>query len=317
MKNIDLDLRLMEIFCCVYEKGSISKTSECLHLSQSTISFHMHRLEKQLGIKLFYRKGKDLIPTSVAHTLYPYARRLLEVKLAAVEEIKLMLGSYGGLIKMGASPLLGTVVLGDLVSMYLRKNPQSRVELHVANSRLVVEQVHVGKLDLGFVGLKLDMEDLEYVDLWKDRVVFIANSQMEEELSLEDLPKVPFILREEGSSTRRLVEEALHSHGLCVDKLNVLMVSDSDEVILDVLKGVKAISFTSSLLLKKAVARGLKMVTVKDLRPIQRNFYMVYDRKRPHTPAVRNFIEETLLFRPQHLLEYSDTHNFFLQEEAL
>ncbi|MCS7308358.1 MAG: LysR family transcriptional regulator, partial [Aquificaceae bacterium] len=41
MKNIDIDLRLLELFCCVYEKGSISESSNCLHLSQSTVSFHI------------------------------------------------------------------------------------------------------------------------------------------------------------------------------------------------------------------------------------------------------------------------------------
>jgi len=39
MKPIDIDLRLLEIFCCVYEKGSISKSSDCLHLSQSTMCY--------------------------------------------------------------------------------------------------------------------------------------------------------------------------------------------------------------------------------------------------------------------------------------
>jgi DNA-binding transcriptional LysR family regulator len=58
MKYLDIDLKLLELFCCVYEKGSISESSDCLHLSQSTISFHMHQLENQIGLKLFLQEGQ-------------------------------------------------------------------------------------------------------------------------------------------------------------------------------------------------------------------------------------------------------------------
>lgn len=101
MKPIDIDLKLMEIFCCVYEKGSISESAECLHLSQSTISFHIHNLERSIDLKLFYKKGRKYLPTSNVHILYPYAIKILDIKLSVIEEINLVKGSYKGYVRKG------------------------------------------------------------------------------------------------------------------------------------------------------------------------------------------------------------------------
>lgn len=167
MKNIDVDIRLLELFCCVYEKGSISESSNCLHLSQSTISFHMHQLEKSTGLKLFYRKGRKLIPTSNAHILYPYARKLLELKLSVIEEIKLLTGSYKGYIKIGASSMPGHYLLPEFVRKYLMKNPNTQIDLSVEDSYLVLEKVRSGVVDLGFVSFFLTDAGIYAREVWR------------------------------------------------------------------------------------------------------------------------------------------------------
>jgi DNA-binding transcriptional LysR family regulator len=86
----------------------------------------LHQLENQIGLKLFYKKGRKLIPTSTAQMLYPYAKKVLELKLAVIEEIKMLSGSYRGLVKVGASSAPGSYILPDFISeyqnFYLRTN---------------------------------------------------------------------------------------------------------------------------------------------------------------------------------------------------
>ena len=236
MKNLDVDLKLLELFCCVYEKGSISESSDCLHLSQSTISFHMHQLENQIGLKLFYKKGRKLIPTSTAQMLYPYAKKVLELKLAVIEEIKMLSGSYRGLVKVGASSVPGSYILPDLISDFLSKNRQIMIEFYVSDSKEVVDKVVKGELDLGVVGAKIPFSRLKYENLWRDQIHVVGGNGVDPKLSLEDLKTLPWVLREEGSGTRRLLEEALYKLGINLKELKVLMITDKNEVILDVLK---------------------------------------------------------------------------------
>jgi DNA-binding transcriptional LysR family regulator len=290
VKNLDIDLKLLELFCCVYEKGSISESSDCLHLSQSTISFHMHQLENQIGLKLFYKKGRKLIPTSTAQMLYPYAKKVLELKLAVIEEIKMLSGSYRGLVKVGASSAPGSYILPDLISDFLSKNRQIMIEFYVSDSKDVVDKVAKGELDLGVVGAKIPFSRLKYENLWWDQIHIVGGNGVDPKLSLEDLKTLPWVLREEGSGTRSLIEEALYKLGINLKELKVLMITDKNEVILDVLKKVKALSFMSSLALRKY--KGIRQVKVKGFEPIEREFYLVFDEERPMPPAVRYFIEE-------------------------
>jgi len=290
VKNIDIDLRLLELFCCVYEKQSVSKSSECLHLSQSTISFHIHQLERQIGLKLFYKKGKRLIPTSTAQMLYPYAKKILELKLATIEEIKLLSGSYRGLIKLGSSSVPGSYILPEIISNFLSKNPQTTLEFYISDSKDVLEKIREGKLDLGVVGARAGFYELKYEALWKDQICIVGGVGLSKRLSMEDLRKLPWIIREEGSGTRRLLEEALSKYGLSFKDLNVLMITDKNEVIVDVLRKTKAVSFLSSLALRKY--KDIKRLDIEGFEPIEREFYLVYDENRSLMPAVRYFMEE-------------------------
>ncbi len=296
VRNIDLDTRLLELFCCVYEKGSISKSSNCLHLSQSTISFHINQLEKSIGLKLFYRKGRALIPTSNAHILYPYAKKILEVKLLALEEIKLISGSYKGHLRIGASSIPGTYLLPNIVGNYLLKNPNSSIEIVVEDSMKVISMVEEGKVDLGFIGFRCTNPDFEVVEMWEDTIHFVGNKGVEKNLSLADLVKYPFILREESSGTRRFVESVLRAKGIDIKDLNIIAVVDKNDIILSLLENVQAVSFVSSYVLRGK--KDVKILNVKDIEPIKRKFYLIYDKERPQSPAVRFFLEIMMEKKP-------------------
>lgn len=292
MKNIDVDLRLLELFCCVYEKGSLSESSNCLHLSQSTISFHMHQLEKSIGLKLFYRKGRKLLPTSNAHMLYPYARKLLELKLSVIEELKLLTGSYKGYIKIGASSIPGSYLLPEFISRYINKNPSSRIDLTVEDSEIVLRKVESGEIDLGFTGFVQHDQRMEVREVWEDSILFVGGRGVEEWLTLEELTSMPFILREETSGTRRFMETFFRSLGVDVRDLNVVLVVNKNEVILEVLRSIRAVSYLSSHVLKGLDSPEVRVLKVSGMETPVRKFYMVYSKDRPQSPAVRNFLEE-------------------------
>ncbi|RME08025.1 MAG: LysR family transcriptional regulator, partial [Aquificota bacterium] len=285
MKNIDVDLRLLELFCCVYEKGSLSESSNCLHLSQSTISFHMHQLEKSIGLKLFYRKGRKLLPTSNAHMLYPYARKLLELKLSVIEEIKLLTGSYKGYIKIGASSIPGSYLLPEFISRYISKNPSTKIDLTVEDSEIVLRKVESGEIDLGFTGFVHYDQRMEVREVWEDSILFVGGRGVGEWLTLEELTSMPFILREETSGTRRFMESFLRSLGVDVRDLNVVLVVNKNEVILEVLRSIRAVSYLSSHVLKGLDSPEVRVLKVRGMETPVRKFYMVYSKDRPQSPA--------------------------------
>ena len=80
-----LSLHQLTVFLAVYEHGSLTRAAEELGYSQPSISEQVRGLEKSLGVTLFRRVGRGVVPTTVADTLRPHAERTL----AAAEETRL------------------------------------------------------------------------------------------------------------------------------------------------------------------------------------------------------------------------------------
>ena len=77
-----LSLHQLTVFLAVYEQGSLTRAAEELGYAQPSVSEQVRGLEKTLGVTLFRRVGRGVVPTTVADTLRPHAERTL----AAAEE---------------------------------------------------------------------------------------------------------------------------------------------------------------------------------------------------------------------------------------
>ena len=291
----DIDLKLLEIFCCVYEKKSLTEATKCLHASQSTLSFHIKNLEKQVGQKLFYRKGKALVPTTVADRLYDYARELMDFKLRLVEDISRFSGRKGGVVRIGASSVPGNYILPELVGEFVESfKGNLNVEIEIGDSASVHKGVVSGKLDFGVVGYLSERKGVEFKKLFEDRIWLVGNPELEERTySLEELKGLPLVIREEGSGTRSTIEESLRQHGLSLKDMNVVATLGSNSAILRFLRRVRAVSFLSSYAVKDD--DFLLKLRVSNFGPIIRSFYLIRDPSRPVSQAAGELFDFLLL----------------------
>ncbi len=291
----DIDLKLLEIFCCVYEKKSLTEATKCLHASQSTLSFHIKNLEKQVGQKLFYRKGKALVPTTVADRLYDYARELMDFKLRLVEDISRFSGRKGGVVRIGASSIPGNYILPELVGEFVDSfKGNLNVEIEIGDSASIHRGVVSGKLDFGVVGYLSERKGIEFKKLFEDRIWLVGNPELEERTySLEELRGLPLVIREEGSGTRSTIEESLRQHGLSLKDMNVVATLGSNSAILRFLRRVRAVSFVSSYAVKDD--DFLLKLRVSNFGPVIRSFYLIRDPSRPVSQAAGELFDFLLL----------------------
>ncbi len=281
----DIDLRLLEIFCCVYEKRSLTEATKCLHTSQSTLSFHIKNLERQVGQKLFYRKGKSLVPTTMADRLYDYARELMDFKLRLIEDIGRYSGRKGGVVRIGASSIPGNYILPDLIGEFVSTyRGNLNIELLIGDSEDIYRKVTAGSVDFGIVGYLPYRKEVYFERFYEDRIWAVGNPELEERTyTLEELKNLPLVIREEGSGTRSRVEEKLKKHGLSLKDMNVIAVLSSNDAIRRFLHRTMAFSFLSSF-----VVRGddfLVKLRISGFDPIARSFYLIRDTSRPLSRA--------------------------------
>jgi DNA-binding transcriptional LysR family regulator len=169
--------------------------------------------------------------------------------------------------------------------------------LIIADTGEIENLVLNGDLELGVIGFRSSHENLLYYDLWKDELVLTIAADhrwsKKRSITLKELSEEPFILRESGSATLRIMDEYLKSAGLSgTDALNVIACLGTSTSIKEGIKSGLGVSILSRWALETEIkADILKIVKVKGLPAMKRAFYLIRDRRRITSPLCQAMIE--------------------------
>ena len=291
-----MDLHRLDIFCHVYEEKSFSKGARRLDLSQPTVSIHIKALEESLGIQLFNRLGREIEATEAAHYLYEHGKPLLEDMRVLLEKMSGYLHRLEGDLEVGASTVPGEYLLPAWLRSFHEEHPGVRGRVLIRDSREIVDAVLDGRVQLGFVGARIDGDTLEYDEIARDRLVLAAPAgspwAQRADLSVEDLQKAPLILREEGSGTRLRFERMLEEKGLLLEDFQIVLELGSTSAIKEAVKAGLGVSFLSDLAVRSEQKAGLvRIVSVEGFGAMERRFFVVHDQRRVISPVARAFLE--------------------------
>jgi DNA-binding transcriptional LysR family regulator len=296
MLNIDFGFRELEIFCKVVEMESFSKAAEAVFLAQASVSERIAGLEKKIGTRLLDRLGRKVIPTAAGELLHKHATLLLEMKETAQSEIERFLGLKQGEVSMGGSTIPGEYILPDLIGRFNKKYPHISVRLTIADSGQIENRVQAGNLELGVIGSKSAHANLLCQKLWEDELVLAVPIRhpwaRRKTVSLQELRKTPFILREEGSGTLKILEAYLRETG--ADGTRALQISARFGSSTAVKEGIKS-GLGLSILSARAIATEVKAGLLKALRlkgmTMSRNFFLIRNKLRVASPACQTMLD--------------------------
>jgi DNA-binding transcriptional LysR family regulator len=296
MLAIDFSFRELEIFCKVVELENFSKAAEAVFLVQASVSERIASLEKKIGTRLLDRLGRKVIPTAAGELLHKHATLLLEMKETAQLEIESFLGLKQGEISMGGSTIPGEYILPDLIGRFNKKYPHISVKLTIADSSEIENRVLAGKLEIGVIGSKSLHTNLLYQKLWKDVLVLAVPVRhrwaRRKAVSPQELRKTPFILREEGSGTLKILEAYLRESG--EGGTNALQVSARFGSSTAVKEGIKS-GLGLSILSARAIDTELKAGILKALKvkglSMSRHFFLIRNKLRIASPACQAMLE--------------------------
>lgn len=99
-----MDLKRLEYFCAIVEKGQISKAAEALHISQPPLSMRLKELEEELDVQLIYREGKAWQVTPEGEALYQRAQFILSYVAGLEKDIRESRNKVSGLVRIGVCP---------------------------------------------------------------------------------------------------------------------------------------------------------------------------------------------------------------------
>lgn len=225
----------MKVFRSVAKNLSFTKASQELFVSQPAITKHIQELESCYEARLFHREGNKISLTEAGKLLLKHSEKVLDDYKQLEYEMHLLHNEFIGELKLGASTTIAQYVLPPLLANFIEKHPKVNLSLLNGNSREIETALQEHRIDLGLVEGISRLPNLKYTRFLEDELVAVVNARnrlsLPEEITPEDLRRIPLVLRERGSGTLDVFERALSRFGIKLSSLNVLMYLGSTESI--------------------------------------------------------------------------------------
>jgi DNA-binding transcriptional LysR family regulator len=280
----------LALFHAVAQAGSISRGAARARVSQPAVSKQIAELEAALGLRLLERLPRGCRLTEAGRMLEDYAQRWTSLENDAARAIEEYRGLKRGRLAIGASQTIGGYLLPGMIAEFHRRFPEIELQLEIGNTEHVQRLLLAGAVELGLTEGTLESEELESTVFFKDELVAIAPAGhpllKKKSVTVRELCREPFILREEGSGTRAVMERALRRQGL---KIKPLLSLVSPEAIKNLVTAGMGLSIVSRLIVALELQTGsLGIIPLKDLT-IPRPLHWQRVRGRSQSPALAKF----------------------------
>jgi DNA-binding transcriptional LysR family regulator len=298
-----MEFRQLEAFVAVYDLQSFSKAAEYLYLSQPTISSHINNLEKELKVKLISRTTKSLHFTDEGITFLSYAKRILELKNAALNDLQSNLNTG---IQLGASTIPSGYLLPPVLNAFHQENPQIYFNIRQGDSREIEERILDGTVELGLTGQLCTNPQCVCIPFCSDQLVIATPTTpyytelKESKATTKRLLKEPLIMREQGSATQRAADYFFKNLRIPSHQLQIVArINDLESIKRMIVNGMGI-----SILSKFAIAdleQSQQIFTYPLATDVPRQFYIIHLKNRPLKTIAKQFIQFTQDFYRNHL----------------
>jgi DNA-binding transcriptional LysR family regulator len=281
----------------------VTRAAADLLLTQPAVSLQLKALEKELGLPLFDRGGSKLRLTQAGEALYRCAVLILHAKDEAARAITELRDGTRGTLILGANTTGGMYLLPRIVRAFKELYPEAEVILHIEATEKIYERILQNVIDMGLVGGPTEDRRFGVEAVCVDRLALIASPSHPfarvAKVSLKELETQPFILPQQGSRTRQLVERTLREAGVT---LRVAMQLPGTEAVKKAVEANLGVAFVSQYAVEDAHVSGVLRVIPLDGLELARQMELVYRRQKYFSPMGQRFREFVHTYVQQHLL---------------
>lgn len=272
-----MDFRLL-VFKNVADHLSFTKASKALFISQPAVTRHINELEKQYEKALFNRLGNKISLTEEGQLFLSYTNRILELYQELETSFQHFNNIFPKQIAMGASTTIAQYLLPTLFFNLRTNYPDTDFELLNDNSENIESLLLEKKISLGFTEGSPSHPSIHYETFVKDEIVLVtkANNTILNEakgITMDQLIQLPLVMREEGSGTRKIIEQSLKANQINPINLKIDMILGSSESIKTYLLHSNSFAFLSiHSIAEELRSNKFRIIDIQNL-DMQRLFY--------------------------------------------
>lgn len=283
-------------FSRVVDEGSFTRAGELLNLSQPAVTRQVASLEREFGVPLVERAGRNLVVTPAGQLVQGHARSIEALVERAKVDVASLASPEQGQVSVAAVTTVGLSTLPSLLAGFRHRYPLVRFRLWSGRTDGVLDRLLGGHADVGLVSAVVAHRRLDCIPLFEDPVVLVAAPEVAEQLPspipLEQLPELDMILYESPSRFRTLVDAAFEQAGAYP---TVAMEFDSHEAVRSAALAGWGVAMMPLEGVQIEIADGsLVRLRLAALPPINRAICLVRRRGAPPLPTVDNFVRLVL-----------------------
>lgn len=205
----------LKAFHAVAKWGGFSRGASKINLTQPAVSDHVRNLEETYGIQLFVRSNRTVTLTDIGRKLFVLSERLLETESAALQLLSRARGLKEGQLIIGADAAVHVL---PLLQKFREKYPDISISVTTGNSEVLIDKLE--NLEIDFAVVANEQQGMQFESRLLSRYAMAAFTSKQHKhftrsnANLAELVACPLVLREQGSATRRLFDDACSKRGM-------------------------------------------------------------------------------------------------------
>lgn len=293
-----LDYRL-QTYLTLCETCNYTKTAQKLNMTQPAVSQHIQFLENYYQVVLISGKGKNFSLTEEGKALQEYVRTLN----ANSERILPLLHRIKNQVKplnFGATLTIGEYTVPPILYQIFKEDPETNISMLVENTHILQKMLWDGKIDFALLEGHFNQNQFEFKLISNETFIGVCspdNKIASQTTDLEELLEQNIILREPGSGTRDILEQALYNQNLSIKDFKRKIEIGNMNAIKELCHQNIGITFMYREAIKKEISGGyLKEIPIRNFN-ISHPFNFVYLKNCPDKSQIEYWFDKIISLR--------------------
>ena len=293
-----IKLRELQMLQAVAQTGSMMKAAASLAVSQSAISKSIAEMEHTLGMPLFDRTARGVVPTPCARVLLKRGAAIFDELRQGIEEIEFLADPTAGELRIGTTEPMAAI-LSAAIERLSRRYPLMVFHVTVGDTGILLRDLRDRNLDLAITRMvATDAEsDIEVETLFHDRLAVIAGQTnpltTRRKLTLHELINEPWTLPPPDNFLSRFIAESFLVRGLELPRATV--ITPSIHMRNSLLAAGRFITMLPNAVLRFPGYRGFLKGLPVQLKETTRPIGLIRLKKRELGPAADLFLQAVRL----------------------
>lgn len=152
-----------------------AKAANACFITQPTLSMQLHKLEKELGVKIFDRSKQPVVTTAAGLEVISHAKKILEERDGLFDFLQLKKGILAGDLKIGVIPTLAPYLLPLFIPSFTKHNPDIKLIINEMTTENIIRRLRDGRIDAGILVTPLNEPGIkEDVLFYEEMMAYIS-----------------------------------------------------------------------------------------------------------------------------------------------